>query len=391
MTSIFMNSNTNVEDRIIFFCNVDSLLQLSGVNQPAYKKLSNDGFFKKYYEDHFPRLQSFHLFTLLHSVHPSYDWKVICRMMGLRSINQLPPYDKDKLTIIQAHLNAKKELVKSTIDEIDSCMSKISKNYYECVKDVSSLSDEIKHSMKEQKSISNKIESKRTKNQWKAIETAICKNPDEFLSEGKWTKIVDVNIQKSQLLLLSKLVELHFRINDVSLQYKVKLNESASLRKDYNDFYSKRYLHQEKINHIEGKMTALNSKPAKCHRFLLVEEFYEALEIDNAVKSLPHLIACMVLIQQITDHPEEQTSENFNSIRHLIGACSKKEETLIWGLLYEKEINGLDIEDSWTDDHFKIFLPDLKVSISKVLAQCSAIIENAPPRQVENSLMKKDR
>jgi hypothetical protein len=236
MASIFPNSNTQIDQNIVAYCEIDNLIPLSRVNQRARELLSNHEFFKGYYQSHYPTLKTYRLFTILRSVHPSICWKVMCKMMKLRSTGELPDrlpsYDEAALPLLQAQLTKK-------------------------------------------------------------------------------------------------------------------------------------------------QFTALQSSPAKHHRKVLKEEIYQAFEIESAIISKPHLKKCTDLIAGIIKHPKKQTSQAFAQIQQCIDACSYAQKTLIWGALSDKYVNGLNIEDTWTLKHFKVFLPDLQDSLLNVLAECDRIITDA--------------
>jgi len=111
MGSIFPNSNSQCDLNIAAFCNFDSLIPLSSVNQRARELLSNHEFFKGYYQTRYPELNSFRLFTILRSVHPSVCWKVMCKLMKLSPAGELPDllpsYHEEALPILQSQLTKK--------------------------------------------------------------------------------------------------------------------------------------------------------------------------------------------------------------------------------------------------------------------------------------------
>lgn len=140
--------------------------------------------------------------------------------------------------------------------------------------------------------------------------------------------------------------------------------------------------HEEALPILESQLTkkqltALQSDPAKYHRKVLRNEIYQAFEIENAIMSKPHLKKCTDLIAEIICHPKKQTSQAFAQILQYINACSYGQKTLIWGALSDKYVDGLNIEDRWTNKHFKVFLPDLQDSLLNVLDGCESAIADA--------------
>ncbi len=76
---------------IIGSCDVTSLIHLSGVNHEGRRILSNEDFFKKLYQNQYPKLATHHnLFTVLRTAYPSNCWKAMCKNMGLCSSGDLP-------------------------------------------------------------------------------------------------------------------------------------------------------------------------------------------------------------------------------------------------------------------------------------------------------------
>lgn len=99
MSSIFPTLVRDVEQRIIFFCDTDSLIRLSGLHKDSHAVLSNDNFFKDRFFIQHPHLGPFDgIFTILRSDHPSNCWKVMCRTMNPQYRHQLPEQFKSSFS-----------------------------------------------------------------------------------------------------------------------------------------------------------------------------------------------------------------------------------------------------------------------------------------------------
>jgi hypothetical protein len=112
-------------------------------------------------------------------------------------------------------------------------------------------------------------------------------------------------------------------------------------------------------------------------RKVLCEELYAAFAIENAIRDITHIEECIKVIQDLDKHSKKKISVAFNRTLQCINACSNAQKTLIWGSMSDHYANGLNIEDAWTEKHFKTFLPQLKSSLQRALAACNEVLTRA--------------
>jgi hypothetical protein len=197
-------------------------------------------------------------------------------------------------------------------------------------------------------------------------------------------------------------------IRELENQIEMSQNKESNQNEQSNIDSLKEELHNHKLLAINTqKQIAINSDPNNFselgHGLVVNNEIINLKDYENELASKSRLLECLHLISELIKYPEEKTPDALNRVRNLIesfidwkSATSHSEQsdsdideqseseddlrTIIWMDLYEKCGQG-STEDSWSENHFQDFLPELNAIIVEQLAltngRIRALSENA--------------
>lgn len=317
MGTIFPNSVSDIDMRIIDYCDTDTQIRLSGVNKRSDDVLSNVKFFHDRFFIQHPVLTPFNkLCTILPSHHPSNYWKVMCKALDPQYRKQFPQkfnssFLEKAVPCIREELHAKKGRLEEKVKGICG-------THYA---DPSSPIDQA----------------------WKKY-----KNCEQELAAARRGEDPATAFRSRRML--------NLKMIDAKKAYEKLENDRSGCDKEI-----------QKINQD------LADVPNK-HQNDLTNEFIETLSLENALKIKPHLDECYAILREIVLHPEEKPPPKvLERIQYLINACTYEDETsvwepycywgsLIWRSLYFKSANRI-IEDSWAEKHFHEFMVTLFIII----------------------------
>ena len=417
--TIFPNSISDADRIIISFCDVGSLVNLSGVNLNAYQALSNNSFFKDLFNFQHPSLEQYKdkLFTKLRSCHPTNCFKIICQALSsLRSgvpLLQTRVFDKqgdifglhktnqirwnsvlvnEALPNIFTNLHSRKSkseerlkvLCGSYFADPGSALDIAWKKQKTCQEELEILKAEFKPIDEEyQQRFAQLIEPLKTiHSDWdlRSIthflsdngEIFLAQSDEEFRNSPEAKDGMDIN----HLPLYRDLARFFLELKEADKPLRSKTKEWEDLSFAYENLENERVILTDTINNIDNELKKDSSELLVNHQIALSDEITSAFGLEKALAEHPRLNKCKVLIQKLLDHPEEKTPEALDSIRQMINALTCDDKAYIWGSLYRECANGVH-EDRWSENHFQDHLFELKDIVwtaeTKYLMQIKAV------------------
>jgi hypothetical protein len=447
ISTIFPNSNSDIDKYIILLSDPCSRLALSGVNKTASLILSNNVFEFLCRREH-PLLKEDtykNSLALLCTCHPSNCWKVASYFFATGTFNPSCSFLGESFPFFQSLLRSRKEQTEmelkricgsyyadpdSPIDQAWKACGQARKAYeasekafkesteaFSCVarcKDFGSENLEVTQAYNKIKfagselseyaiklviSPSSRIRAGEKFMEFRHLDPVSFSDIEELRSAevfkiniNSFEELIKVvSLEESGLsenilslfhedlfpeyLILFKFIfykklQLHFKNSEMEVRYR----EKEILLGKYCEMEGSRRENSkwlEKINvciHALDKKNTFqldDSRDDLKKRFKLDTTYRMALrgELDFFIgmeenkKDKNALEQCLIALDKVNEHSENPIL--LDSIRQSINSCPYGLRTVVWGTLYERCANGIT-EDSWSENHYGEFLPDLK-------------------------------
>jgi hypothetical protein len=359
--SIFPNSCTDTNYRIVTFLPAKERVVLSGVNHKAYEVLSNDPHFKNLFFHLYPCFnEGIGQLQYICENYPKNCWKINCCVLeqsDLSLANQ-----SLKRSFLEEPFPARLYLKKS------KCESQLKMICGERYEDSSSPIDQAWKASEETHEELDHLESEIT-----ISVDALKMDYGENSAEEMFNEIMSTNPNLDNPEELSAF-DPHF----IPLVHAVR--KASELRSKFLDefrIYQNLDMDRaglvDKLSSIDSKLNLFNTPSTHDEELArlctkndstLSYIFELAREVEQLSKELPELRDISDAIQVLLDNPQEASPTAFEKIHLLINSHSAKNE--IWKTLYLRAGRGI-IEARWAEIHFREFLPALASVIDDMI------------------------
>ena len=353
MGFVFSLLPDEIRSKIFSFCDTDSLVQLSGVDVKLHTAFDNDVFFKNHYSEQHPLLRPYDkLFSDLPQIHPLNCWKVVCQGFG-----KLSESTKLSSVFAQEAVPYFQKKHHSKIESLEKKMKAICGSYYA---DPSSRIDQAWRAYAEAKTTMEKIKMKIPL-KMEEIRMLDCKSKPMLSDEE--IRAIGLSSVDERIGSDSRIIEKSSHITQLTREIRKLHLQCSGLFLKYRAVESKRQMHEKEIEHVNKKYSNLSVS----HQNFLVCKFTVAFCIEKDLFRKARLEECNEWIQKLIDNPDEKTLEALNRIRGMINALDDAQRIDIWQKLYSRCADGI-MEDSWAENYFQDFLPELKIIMSEAAA-----------------------
>ncbi len=327
--SIFPSLNTDINQSIVLFCDVGSLIRLSGTHKEAYKVLSNDHFFKELFENRYPHLHSCDkLFGELRAYNPSICFKIMCVMPESPYKSNWPKsFSDEAISQIELSLKSKKEELEKSIIKFQGSdspivMAESKVNLWK--EEYQVLLAEYHHACQQRQ--------KELLEMTEPVKDALSNsNPDlneivqNFLANGKdWNQflqVLDEDLTDMGGPDLQNIAEFFIQLRNNYDTVNIKQEELLQLEDAQVELIDQQEDTERELQEINERLKpehreALFSK----YESTLSGRWKDARNLHRTFLEIPQLQSCSVYIQYLTDHFDEINLANYNKLSQMIEA-----------------------------------------------------------------------
>ncbi len=382
-TTIFPNSDDDVETHIIDFSETTDLIPLSRVNKAAQDKLKNEEIFKtRFFIEHPLLMKCPRIFRRVHENHPNSSWKLGYSAMRTDNFQVSLSFIKNSTESIAVALNNAKEALE--IYHTGLCGSRFA--------DPASPIHKAWEAMQRGVQELQEIHSKRQQLLQDLQQTYV--SPEEahgalffltmdpsivdLLRDGAEEVIsityFDASRQKNVTTRFYKgILPLYAKSVQLDAATRIQRHVISERTKCFQEMKKQESTYAQALSDVKSQLLQIDqwtkSQDKNSHhdffsqiRDKLYQQFAMAKQLEENIKCLPTLEECRDLINTLREQNAPPLQADLDRVRELINSCPLKIMTSFWLDLYLQCAQGVH-EDRWSENHFAEHLHMLSVFV----------------------------